>query len=94
MIEIVERPEGVVIAVKVSAGASRERVLGEHGGALKLSVSAAPERGNANKAVCELVAKHLGVARSQVRVVAGETSRDKKLLVVGVKRRDVEKLLG
>jgi len=73
-----------VIAVKVSAGASRDRVLGEHDGAVKLSVSAAPERGKANRAVCALVAGTLGVAKSRVSIVAGETSRDKKVLVRGV----------
>ena len=78
------RPDGVVISVKVSAGASRDRILGEHDGAVKLSVSAAPEKGKANKAVCALLARTLGVAKSQVSVVAGETSRDKKVLVRGV----------
>jgi len=83
MIAFEKHPEGVVVPVKVSAGASRDRVMGEHGGALKVSVAAAPERGKANKAVCELVAKTLGLSRAQVRLVSGETSRDKKLLVTG-----------
>ena len=80
-------PEGVVVPVRVSAGASRDRVLGEHAGALKLSVSAPCEKGKANKAVCALVAKTLGVAKSHVSIVAGGTSRDKKVLVRGA---DVE----
>ena len=83
MISIEESPDGILIPVRVSAGASRDRVIGEHAGALKVSVSAAPERGKANKAVCELIAKTLGISRSQVRLVSGETSRDKKLLVTG-----------
>ena len=83
MLKLENHPEGLVIPVRVSAGASRDRVIGEHAGALKVSVSAAPERGKANKAVVELVAKTLGVPRSQVRLVSGETSRDKKLLVLG-----------
>ena len=93
MIRLEEHPEGLVIGLRVSAGASRDRVIGEHAGALKVSVSAAPERGKANKAVCELVAKALGIPRSQVRLVSGETSRDKKLLVVGLAREAVQSLL-
>ncbi len=93
MIAIEERPDGIVIPVKVSAGASRDRVIGEHAGALKLSVSAAPERGKANKAVCELVAKTLGVSRSQVKLVSGETSRDKKLMVAGLAKEAALSLL-
>ncbi|HUV38902.1 MAG TPA: DUF167 domain-containing protein [Planctomycetota bacterium] len=84
MLNIEPHAEGVVIAVKVSAGASRDRILGEYAGALKLSVSAAPERGKANKAVCALIAKTLGIPKSAVSVISGETSRDKKLLVRGL----------
>jgi uncharacterized protein (TIGR00251 family) len=84
MLDMQLHREGVVIAVRVSPGASRDRILGEHASALKVSVSAAPEKGKANKAVCALIAKTLGIATSQVSVVSGETSRDKKLLVRGV----------
>ena len=84
MLKLEAHPEGVVIPVRVSPAAARERVLGEHDGALKLSVSAAPEKGKANKAVCALAAKTLGVAKSHVSVISGETSRDKKLLVRGL----------
>jgi len=87
MIHFETHPEGVVVPVRVSAGAARERVIGEHAGALKLSVSAAPEKGKANKAVCALIAKTLHVPSSHVRLVAGETSRDKKILIRGA---DVE----
>jgi uncharacterized protein len=93
MVNIEEHREGLVIGVRVSAGASRERVMGEHAGALKLSVAAAPERGKANKAVCELVAKTLGISRANVRVMSGDTSRDKKLLVAGLSRADLEAAL-
>jgi len=93
MLNLESRSEGVVIAVRVSAAASRDRLLGEHAGALKLSVSAPPERGKANAAVRALVAKTLGVAASRVSVVAGETSRDKKVLVRGVDAETVRKSL-
>jgi hypothetical protein len=61
----------------VTAGASRSRVAGVHGGALKLSVSAPPERGKANREVLRLVAQAFGVAPKSVEIVAGETSPDK-----------------
>ena len=91
MIALEETPDGVVIPVRVSPGASRDRILGEHAGALKLSVSAPPERGKANKAVCTLIAKTLGITKSDVRIVAGETSRDKKVLIRGMHKHAVAK---
>ena len=83
-IRVSRTQDGVKIEVHVSAGASRSGVIGEHGGRLKVSVSAAPERGKANEAVVEVVAEALGVKRGQVRVVRGETSRQKTVSVRGL----------
>jgi uncharacterized protein len=67
----------VRLRLRVSAGASRRRVLGVHGGALKLSVKAPPEKGRANKDVVSLVAETFGLAPSDVEILSGETSPDK-----------------
>jgi uncharacterized protein (TIGR00251 family) len=67
----------VRLRLRVSAGASRRRVLGIHGGALKLSVKAPPEKGRANKDVVSLVAEAFGLAPSDVTILSGETSPDK-----------------
>lgn len=77
-------PGGVAFDVVVSAGASRSGVRGLHGGALKLSVRAAPEKGKANAEVIEVLAEWLGVARKQVRIAGGETSRNKRVEASGV----------
>ena len=60
--------------LKVVPKASRDRVVGWVGDRLKVQVTAAPERGKANDAVIGVLAAALGLARSQVRIVAGETS--------------------
>ena len=83
-IEVNRTKDGVEMGVQVSPGASRSRVMGEHAGRLKVSVSAAPERGKANEAVVELVAKSLGVKRGQVSVVGGLTSKQKTVRVKGL----------
>jgi uncharacterized protein (TIGR00251 family) len=69
--------QSVRLRLRVSAGASRRRVLGVHGGALKLSVKAPPEKGKANRDVLELVAETFGLAASDVEIVSGDTSPDK-----------------
>jgi hypothetical protein len=58
--------------------------LGEHAGALKVAVTAAPERGKANKALVETLAAALDVKRSQIQLVAGEASQDKRFLIRGM----------
>ena len=65
------------LRLRVSAGASRSRLLGSYGGALKLSVKAPPERGKANREALALVAEAFGLAPSDVALVAGKTAPDK-----------------
>lgn len=72
-----------MLAVKVVPKASRDRIVGELDGTLKISVSAAPERGAANAAVCKLIARALGLRVAQVRVEAGLTSPRKTLRIGG-----------
>ena len=55
-----------------------------HDGGLKVAVTAAPEAGKANKAIGGVLAKALGVSRSQVRLVRGMTSRQKRFVIVGL----------
>ena len=56
-------------------------IVGTHRGALKLSVSAAPEKGKANAAVCALLAAALELPASAVEVVSGRGSRDKTVWI-------------
>ncbi|MDD3089881.1 MAG: DUF167 domain-containing protein [Candidatus Omnitrophica bacterium] len=70
------------INVKVIPKSSKEEVAAD-GESLKVYVKAAPDKGKANKAVIELVAGHYGVKRSGVRIVCGETSRNKIVEVSG-----------
>ena len=67
----------VRLRLRVLPGARRSQVVGRHGESWKLRVHAAPERGRANDEVVALLAEVLGLSQSQVRVVAGRTTRDK-----------------
>lgn len=75
-------------------GASRDRIAGLHGGRLKVAVSAPPEKGRANKAVEAVIAGALGVRKTAVKVVTGETSREKTVEVEGVDEARARALLG
>ncbi|MDH4457678.1 MAG: DUF167 domain-containing protein [Nevskia sp.] len=78
--------------VKVSPKASRNAVTGWMGEVLKISVTAVPERGKANDAVEQLLADALGLPRSAVTVVAGHTSKLKRVQIVGL-TADARRLL-
>jgi len=62
------------LQLKVVPKASRNHIVGWVGDRLKVQVTAAPERGKANDAVVAVLAESLGLSKSQVRIVAGETS--------------------
>lgn len=74
---------GVTLRLKVSPRASRERIEGPVDGVLKVSVTAAPERGRANAAVIELLARALHMPKSKLEVVSGAASRHKTLRIAG-----------
>ena len=80
-VEIQQGNGGVRIRVRVVPGASRDAVRDCAGGALRVAVSAAPEKGKANKAVEALLAKMLGLKKSAVAIIAGDTSRDKRVWI-------------
>lgn len=75
---------GIDIHVKVVPGASRDAIAGPMGDALKLRVSAPPEKGKANKAVCKLLAEALGIHVRDVEVVAGHTAPRKIVRATGL----------
>ena len=77
-------PGGVEINVKVVPGASRDRIAGVLGDALKVQVAAPPEKGKANKAVAALIADAVSVRAKDVAIVSGQTSPRKVVRVVGV----------
>ncbi len=67
---------GAEIAVRVTPKASRNAVV-EAEGAIRVYVTVAPEGGKANAAVAKLLARALGLAKSRLVLVRGETARDK-----------------
>lgn len=74
----------VLVRIKAVPGASRDEIAGVVGDRLKVRVSAPPEGGKANKAICRVVARALGVRASAVRVEAGASHPEKTLRVAGV----------
>ena len=69
------------IAVHVQPGARVSEVLGELGDALKIRLQAAPVDGKANEALIAFIAEKLGVRQRDVRILRGQTSRQKLLEV-------------
>jgi uncharacterized protein (TIGR00251 family) len=75
---------GVYLKLRVSPGATSTALKGLYGeGTLKISVAAPPTGGKANAEVEHYLARLLGVSRSEVAVVKGASSWDKRVFVRG-----------
>jgi uncharacterized protein (TIGR00251 family) len=86
-------PNGVTIEVLVQPRASRAKIGPVHDGRIKVSVTSPPVDGEANAAVIELFAKQLGVPKSAVEVIAGMSSRRKRIRITGTTRAAIEALI-
>jgi len=75
------------LQIRVRPRAGRNTIEIGDDGQVTVRVTAAPERGRANEAVVELLAKKLGVSKSSVTLVRGITSRDKVVRIDGVTDR-------
>ena len=81
---------GTVLPVQAQPKAKKNGLAGCHDGALKVQVTQAPENGKANDALEKVIAKSLGLKKSQVSLLSGATSTRKKFLIAGVSVADVE----
>ena len=84
---------GAVIAVKVVPGASRDKIVGVLGEALKIATAAPAEKGRANAAVAETLAGALGARKGDVQLIAGHGSPRKEFRVAGMSAEAVRAAL-
>src|SRR6476646_3726893 len=81
------------LRLRVSPGAGRAAIVGRHGDAWKVRVTAAPENGRANEAVLRLIADALSLPRDAVTLVSGHGGRDKIVELTGVGPALIERRL-
>ena len=75
---------GVVFTVKVIPGSSRTAVCGLLKGMVKVKVVAPPEKGKANQCLLEFLAKQLGVKKSAISIISGQTNPVKQIQALGI----------
>ncbi len=84
-LELRETPTGVEFWVQVTPRAARSELAGVDGGALRVRVTAPPVEGAANQALVDLLSESLGVPVRRIRLIAGERSRRKRVLIEGLR---------
>lgn len=61
--------------------AKKDEFTGLHGDSLKVRITAPPVDGKANAHLIKFLAKHFGVAKSDIEIVSGALSREKRLRI-------------
>ena len=93
MIPVGETTDGVVFNIRVIPRASRCELAGVQGDALKIRITAPPVDGAANKECINFLSDILGVKKSQIKIIAGHRSKNKKVSISGINRKDIERVL-
>jgi uncharacterized protein (TIGR00251 family) len=93
VLRITPRHGGVRFAVHVQPRASRNELVGAHGNAIKVRLSAVPVDGAANEALVTFLATYFAVPMRSVRIISGAHSRAKVVEVDGIAVDDVRRLI-
>jgi len=86
MINIQENSEGITTEIKVQPRSSRNQIVGEQDGMLKIKLTAPPVEGEANQALVDYLSSILDVPRRNVTLLKGESSRQKIVAIQGITR--------
>jgi uncharacterized protein len=93
MLDLQERPAGVVLLVRVQPRASKDEIAGVVEGALKVRLQAPAVEGRANEGLCEYLAGLLKRPKSAVRILSGDRGRVKRIEIRGVTAQEIRGLL-
>jgi uncharacterized protein (TIGR00251 family) len=75
---------GITISVKVDPRSSKACLFGVAGDVLKVKLTSAPVAGAANKQLIDLLSKELGIRKSSIIILRGETSKNKVIKIEGI----------
>lgn len=83
----------VLIPIKVVPKANRNEILGFENGQWRIRIAAVPAKGDANKELIRFLAKTLGIARSNLSIHSGSTSRHKRVACTGLPETKIQEQL-
>lgn len=94
MIEMIEKENSITFTIRVVPRASKSEIAGEMDGNLRVRISASPVDGAANEGVVRLLAKAFGVAKTNVSILSGQTSKTKRIRIDAATSRQLRELAG
>lgn len=83
----------ILFDVRVVPRSSKSEIVGPHDGALKVKLASPPVDGAANAELIKILAKSFGVAKSDVEIINGETSKNKRIKITNLSKSKFEELI-
>ena len=78
----------IVIKVKIVPGSPKNKIVGVYNNALKISITAPPVEGKANKKCIAYLAKYFDIAKSKIEIISGQTSKNKLIKIYDISQKD------
>lgn len=94
IVNTIRTPDGIRLCVRVVPNSSKCSVAGVIDGALKIKLGVPPVEGKANEKCVNFLAKLLGVPKTGIKILSGDKSKNKVLLIKGNPDEIEEKISG
>lgn len=81
----------LILTVRVVPRASKSEIVGEVNGALKVKIAAPPVDGAANAELIRLFSRKIGVSKSRIEILSGQSSPLKRVKIGGITPTDFQR---
>jgi len=78
----------IIIKVKIVPGSSKNKIIGVYNDSLKITITAPPVEGKANKKCIAYLAKYFNVAKSKIEIISGQTSKNKLIEIYDISQKE------
>ena len=78
----------IIIKVKIVPGSSKNKIIGAYNDALKITITAPPVEGKANKKCITYLAKYFDVAKSKIEIISGKNSKNKLIKIYDISQKE------
>jgi uncharacterized protein (TIGR00251 family) len=93
LLKIAKNREFITFNIRVIPRSAKTEVAGEHDGTLKIKLKAPPVDGAANEELVRFLSKSLNIPRSNIEITSGQTSRTKRIQMIGLSAEEFERFL-
>ena len=78
----------IIIKVKIAPGSSKNKIIGAYNDSLKITITAPPVEGKANKKCIAYLAKYFDMAKSKIEIISGKNSKNKLIKIYDISQKE------